>query len=317
MRLLGVGMQRIVLSLTALLLCLVAWAQPGTVSDTYRLQPEDVLRVQIYAPGTEVQIAIELPVGPDGNVTAPFVGSIRAEGLTVSELAENLRLKYIEVLKLRDPVVGISILQFRRTQASIDGAVNRPGPYQMRPGDRILELLAQGGGVIQDRADLRRATLRRRDTEEVIPIDLYSLLIQGDTSQNYLLKDGDVLTVPADSRNVVFIFGKIQRPGAIPFREQMTVLDAYVTAGAEIPGQTKASDIRIFRPSPFAPGGYQLIKVNLVRFMNNGDFSQNITLQPGDVIYVGSTNYLDPNFVRQIADAIFILDRIGLRLFRF
>ncbi|MBX3095793.1 MAG: polysaccharide biosynthesis/export family protein [Fimbriimonadaceae bacterium] len=311
-------MQKFVVAVAAFLMTFVAWAQPsGTLPDTYRLQQEDLLRLQIFASGTEIQLAVDVPVGPDGNITAPFVGSVRAQGLTVSELAENLRVKYIENLKVREPQIGITILQYRRIQAAIDGAVLRPGQYQMRPGDRLMELLAQGGGVVQDRADLRRVTFRRRQTEEVIPIDLYALLIQGDMSQNYSLMDGDVLTVPADSRNVIFVFGKVQRPGAYPYREPLTVLDAFITAGSEIPGQSKISDIKIIRPSPFAPGGYVTIKVDLIKFLNKGDYSQNIALLPGDIVNVGSTRYLDPAFVNQIANALFILDRAGIRLFRF
>jgi len=87
--------------------------------------------------------------------------------------------------------------------------------------------------------------------------------------------------------------------------------------GGPIDRVTKASDIKIFRRDLSAPGGTRTLKVDLVRFLERNDYIQNIELEPGDVIYVGKTQNLDPALVRQIADALFILDRVGIRLFSF
>jgi len=300
--------------LIMLLLSVFAFAQTSE-NEAYRLQAEDVIRIQVIAAGTDVSINVEVPIGIDGNVAAPFIGNLPAVGKTVSELASDLRSRYITELRLRDPRVGVTISQFRRIQASIVGFVQRPGTFPFRKGERLLDLLSQGGGIIPDRSDLRRATLQRKDSGEVIPVDLYAMLVRGDTSQNYELKDGDTLVVPEETRNRVYVFGAVSQAGVIPYREPMTVLDAFITVGAGIPTVTKLSDVTIFRKN--ATGQLQRIKVDLVKYIDGRDITQNVNLQPGDTVYVGQTNRLDANFVRQIADALFIFDRLGVRLFRF
>jgi len=309
-------MRRLTALLLGMFLAVCSMAQV-TMPDTYRLQPEDLLRIQVYAQGTDFELLVDVPVGQDGNITVPFVGVMPATGLTTDELANNIRARFQQEFRLRDPKIGVALLSARQRKAGVTGAVNRPGTFVMRPGATVLDLLADAGGFIPDRADLRRATLRRKGSDEIIPLDLYALMVQMDTSQNYPIMDGDTLNVPANVRNRIFVLGAIRAPGEYAFREQMTVLDAFVTSGGPIDRVTKASDIKIFRRDLSAPGGTRTLKVDLVRFLERNDYIQNIELEPGDVIYVGKTQNLDPALVRQIADALFILDRVGIRLFSF
>ncbi len=185
---------------------------------TYRIQPEDILRVQVF---NMPQTAADVVVGRDGNITAPFTGIVRAAGKTTSELEEELRNKYIEKLRLRDPVVSVTIIRFRAVRATVGGAVIRGDVYELRPGDTLLSLLNRGGGADMTRADLRRATLRRAGSSELIPVDLYAMLVQGDTSQNFEIQDGDELSVPEERRrNRIDIQGAVQAPEPIPIESR-------------------------------------------------------------------------------------------------
>ncbi len=304
----------LVLFATALVQC--AFGQEGT----YRLMPDDVLRIQVYG---EQQINAIIPVGRDGNISAPFVGIIRAQGKTTSELQEELVAEYKKKLQIKNPIVSVTIEKYRDVRATVVGAVNRPSTYVMRPGDTIVTLLGQGGGPLgNDRADLKRATLRRGKSKELIPIDLYSMLVKGDTSQNYEIEDGDELNIPEATANRIMVLGSVAQPGTYPYTDPMTVSDALSLARWEIRYRSRMSKTMIIRPNPGKPGTYTRILVNFVAFIAKGDASQNITLQAGDVVYVPETNTPDIDRIANIANTLFVLDRfsrdgiLGFRLIR-
>lgn len=287
-------------------LCLCVFALAGT-DESYKLQPEDVLRIQVYQ---EQQVNADIPVGKDGYISAPFVGRIKAEGKTTDELEAELQVLYKKRLYIRSPRVSITIVRFRALRASVNGFINRPGVYEFRPGDTVLSLLSLGGGQVPDRSDLKRVTLRRKNSSELIPIDLNAMLIKGDTSQNYDLQDGDELSVPEDSVNRIVVQGYLQRPGTYPYKEPMYLSDAVALAGGEIPYKSFMSRTIIVRPVPGMTGQYLRISANYVRFVKDGDNAQNVQLMPGDMVYVPSTKTPDYNQIGTIVNALFIFNRL-------
>jgi polysaccharide biosynthesis/export protein len=309
----------VLLTVWAALFSASALAQNGVQNGVYRLQPLDVIRIQVY---NEPQINAALQIGRDGNVSPPFLNIIRAAGKTTDELAAELEVQYRDRLRLRDPRVSVTIELFRPIRASIGGAVRQPGLYDFRPGDTILSLINRGGGAVTDTADLRRAYLRRGDSPELIPIDLHSMLLRGDMTQNYELEDGDDLTVPEETRNRLLILGALARPGPYPYREPMFLADAITMAGGPIPIRSKLSQVWIMRERPGRPGDYQRIEANFVRFVAQNDNSQNVQLMPGDFIYVNETRTPNFNEIGAVLNSFFILDRLfrdgvfGFRLFR-
>ena len=284
------------------------FAQEGT----YRLQPEDVIRIQVY---NEQDITAVLPVGRDGNISAPFVGTLRAEGKTTAELESDLAEAYKEKLGLRDPIVSVSIEQYRTIRASISGAVPRAGTYVMRPGDTIITLFTQGGGERPDNTtDMRRATFRRKGSRELIPIDLFAMLTHGDMSQNYEVRDGDELIVPKETKNRILVLGRVIAPGTYAYREPMTLMDAIALARGGIEFRSKLSSVKVFRQLPGRPGQVIEIEANLVKYMNEGDYAQNILLRPGDLVWVPDSGNLNFSQINSLANILFILDRLGFGL---
>ncbi len=296
-----------------MMLAVAISAQEGT----YRLQPEDIIRIQIY---NENQVAAILQIGKDGYISAPYVGIVKAAGKTTTELEETLAELYKKRLRLRDPKVSVTIDQYRRVRATIIGAVQRPGTFgnggELRPTDSILTLLSLGGGPIQGAADLKRATLRHSNSKELIPVDLQAMLLRGDTSQNYTIQDGDELTVPFDTKNRILVLGAVAQPGAYPYQEPMTVVDVLTLARWEIRYRSKLSSVLVIRERPGLPGNYIRMEVNLVRFLKNGDASQNIMVEPGDIIFVPETKNLDIDRLSSIFNILFLADRFSILPFK-
>lgn len=300
--------------LLLVLVCVSTWAQTPS---NYRLQIEDVIRIIVYR---ENEIASEMPIGPDGNISAPFIGIIRAAGKTVSELQAELEEEYKRRLRLANPRVSVTVMRFRTILATVVGAVRGPGVFAVRPGDSILTLLSRAGNIEPERADLKRAYLRRAGTQELIPIDLYSMLNFADVSQNYAVEDGDELTIPEKPKPTISIIGAVPAPGPMLYREGMTVADALSFARWEIRYRSMLSKTMVLREMPGKPGQYLRIQVDMVRFLK-GDSSQNIQLQPGDLVLVPDTKTPDIDRLSNVAASIFYLNRFftddffGFRIF--
>lgn len=298
---------RLVVFTTLLMGASFGFSQDGT----YRLQAEDIIRVQIY---NEQQINAQIPIGKDGNISAPFVGIVRAAGKTTSELEQELVEIYTKKLRLRNPIVSVTIERYRELRATILGPVTRPGTFTFRQGDTIITLLGLGGGFLRtNNADLKRSVLRRGESKELIPIDLDSLMFRGDTSQNYVLQDGDELMVPENRKGRIQILGSVPRPGLFDFFEGMKLADAIALAGGEIPRQSKFSGTTVFREKPGSADGYAYIKADFVRFIHKRDVAQNITLEGGDIVWVPSTGSPNINELSNALNAAFFADRVLFR----
>jgi polysaccharide export outer membrane protein len=312
---------RAILTAVFMITAITAWANPvqgGSSPTPYRIKVGDVLRIMVY---NEAMINSLQTVYPDGRISPPFLPSLEVQGKTTDEIAAELRKGYAEVLHLKDPKVAVSIELYRPIRASISGAVLQSGTYdQFRPGEELVHLISRGGGTIPDRADLRRATLTRAGSKEVIPINLYDLLIVGDKSQNYVLEDGDSLYVPFREFETINVQGAIAAPGSYPYKEGMTIIDAISMARGWIPIRSKMSEVIIMRKKPGAKRELVYYKVNYVKLLQR-DMTQNMELMPGDSIYVSETKTPDINQITSIFSAIYYVDRLlrdgffGLRIF--
>jgi len=273
---------------------------------SYKLQPQDVIRIQVLEVYAS-QINSVVPIGRDGNVSAPFVGMVHAGGRTTNELEAELSQLYEEKLKIRNPHVSVTIEQFRTIQASINGMVTTPGVYDFRPGDTIMTLISKAAGVNTDRADMRKATLRHKNSRELIPIDLYAMINRQDMSQDYELQDGDEFNIPEDPSNRILVLGAIAAPGPYPYKEPMHLADAIAMAKGPIPIRSMLSKVTVIRPEPAHPGQFLRIKANFVRFIRNGDNSQNIELHAGDTIYIGETSTPDwPTLIPLVTNVLYL-----------
>src|SRR5579862_9403126 len=307
-------MKAAVATILFLLLSVAAFAQ--TPPSTYLIRKDDVLRIQVYG---EQQATAEVTVGEDGYISAPFVGMVRAEGRSTDDLVTELTKLYMERLRLRDPKVAVTFSHYAPQRAWVGGAVGHPGEFEFRPGDTILNLIHQAGDPVDGLANQHRAVLQRKGIDERIPIDLFNILRRGDLTQNYALKDGDILEVPSDTRNQVQVMGYIQKPGPLPYREPMTLADAIAGAGGEIQGKSMMSHIVIMREVPASPGTFLQIRPNFVAY-EHGDASQNVEIQAHDFIFVPATNTPDLAAITNAVSSIFYVDSVlragflGIRL---
>ncbi len=307
-------LKRVLVSLVVLTMAVAAFGQRGQ----RKVMPRDTIRVSVY---NQPQFSGDLPVDPYGDVYPLYLRPVHAAGKTIDELITEFTRLYTTQLFLKNPIVSVTYASQRPQRATIGGGgIPAPKTVEIVPGDTVLTLLNEGGGVIRDVADLRRAYIRRGGTTESIPIDLYALTQFGDLSQNYELTDGDELIVPESRGNNILVLGAVQNPGQFPYREPTTAWDAIGQAHGEIRFRSRFSRTVVLRQRDALPGQYVRIPIDLVRFIRKGDSTQNIELQPGDIVFVPETNTPDFAQIGQISQSVFLLQSVGqffgFRLFR-
>lgn len=275
---------------------------PGPVMcqvKSYLIGPRDILNLTIHA-GGEKQHDSNLMVSGQGMINVPFIGPIRAEGLTVNQLEERI-IKPLAKDYFVDPEVNIHIKEYHSLQYYISGAVKAPGLYEMTSEATLMELIARAGGVLPERGNL--AYILRSDTgnltgekdiekmiskKEPLKVDLKSLLDEGDMNHNRLLQSGDVVYIPLEkalnlAESKVYVEGEIQNPGVYNYQPGLTALNACIMAGGfgKFAAPKRARIIRSKKE------GQEIININLDD-VKEGKIPD-IELEPGDRIHIPET----------------------------
>lgn len=193
---------RFLSSILAIVLVMVLAVEAAAQSD-YRVQPGDVLRIEILE---DPSLNREVLVLPDGRFSLPLAGNIAAGNRTLEQIQADVTARLSPGFAAEPTVfVGLSALAAPRAPATprtiqvfVVGEVANPGLIELEPGATVLQAFAAMGGFSRFAA-LKRVQLRRVDAngnERVITID-YSAIERGAVGFGTLrLADGDVIVVP-------------------------------------------------------------------------------------------------------------------------
>ncbi len=259
----------------------------------YRIVEEDVLKLDVWG---EPQLSnMQIPVTPGGMINVPYLGDLKAVGFTQNELAQQIATKLADVKVVYDARVQVTVMSLHRPQVRVLGAVMRPGSFEFKDGDSVFDAIAQGGSYTED-AMLESATLTHKGSDQSIPINLKKLFA-GDLSQNYKLQNGDAIYVPhEDYNNKIYVLGQVNRPGQYSLKENTTILAAISLAN----GQNENGSLKgtvVVRGNSKKP---ERVKCDMRALLDKGDISQNIVLQPGDVVIVPGNKKPNWNMIAQI-----------------
>lgn len=216
---------------------------PSTFSPTmdiaipqhYVLGVGDQLSIQIY--GKENN-EYSLPITREGTILIPDVGPIKIAGLTFSEmkqfLAERIKQRIIGVN------VVVSLAELRSMRIFVLGDAYKPGPYTLTSLSSVTHAIFAAGGV-SDIGSLRNIEVKRAG-KVVQRVDLYDLLIKGDSSNDILLQSGDVVFIPSQG-NTVSIRGEIRRPAIYEVKAGDNFNSVITMAGGLLPSAYPQSTI--------------------------------------------------------------------------
>jgi polysaccharide export outer membrane protein len=262
-------------------------AQPAPFdSGTYRIGANDLLNVEVF--GLD-DFDRKVRVLRDGTISLPMLGSVAVEGMSLeaaqAEIARLLSAKRL----VRDPQVSLFVEEYLSRGVSIQGAVQRPGVYQMLGPKSLLEVIGEAGGLSGREGERagRQIFVVRRDSsgqQTRLELDARRLVGEGDPTLNIPLQPGDVVVVPFDRKQRVYVSGAVQNPGAVEFLESegISLLQAITAAGGPSE-RAKLSRVAIKRR--LDNGQEEQIQLNLKRIKNGKD--PDVPLQQNDTVVVG------------------------------
>jgi polysaccharide export outer membrane protein len=239
-----------------------AQAVPG--APEYRLGAGDIVRINVYQ---NPDLSLDARVSESGFISYPLLGSVRFGGLTVAQaekaIADGLRAGNF----VKAPQVNVLLTQVRGSQASVIGQVNRPGRYPIETADtRLSDLLAVAGGVAPTGADVLTVVGTRNGNPFRREVDVQTMFRDPTRGEDMLVMNGD--TVYVDRAPIVYIYGEVQRPGAIRLERGMTLMQVLATGGGLTQRGTEKG-IRVHRRSP--DGKTQVLQPGLDEKVLEGD----------------------------------------------
>ena len=223
-------------------------------------------------------------VDNDGSIQFPLVGTINVGGHTLPEIREMIEKavsKYIP-----EPNATVQVLVPGSLRYNMIGQFVQPG---VKISDRpltLLEGIAMAGSIDLARSNLRGAYIVRGGRK--LPIDFHRLLRGGDLRQNIRLQNNDVILVPDNVNEVVYVFGSgLAKGAAVPILNgRMTLLQALAAAGFGYTdhSQGRFSRVRVLRSSAdhaqfFVVDAEKMLRGEAAPFM----------VEAGDLVFVPET----------------------------
>jgi protein involved in polysaccharide export with SLBB domain len=197
------------------------------VPSDYVVGPQDELEVQLYGAQNRM---LRLVVGRDGVVKFPQLGPINVGGQTFNSVKANIE-SHVE-RQMIGVHANVSMGDTRSIRVFVLGDAKDPGSYTISGLGAITSALFAAGGV-RPIGSLRNILLKRRGTV-VRRLDLYDMLIRGDTTDDTRLLEGDVIFVPPIGSTVT-VDGEVHRPAIYEIRNETTLADVVQLAGGLTP----------------------------------------------------------------------------------
>ncbi len=293
--------------------------------DPYVLGPGDVVRFDIFNvpeltnsdSGSRLVSDSLYTVSVDGTLNLPWIGRVSVRGLNLDQADRAVEARYTEFIL--DPVVTLTVFTPRPVRIAVVGEVNRPGAYTTGAGGTpdsaepvvtemrtVIQAIQTAGGITQ-LADIQSIEVRRpqlNGSEQVIPIDFFALLDDGNQGQNLLLRDGDTVFIPtatalnpetaqalADANFSpttvgIDVVGEVGTPGRVEIRPNSTLNQAILAAGGFDDPRADTGEVALIRLNPDGTVTNRRIPVDLAAGINE---ETNPALRNNDVIIVSRT----------------------------
>jgi polysaccharide export outer membrane protein len=193
----------------------------------YVVGPGDTLEIQLF--GNESS-SYELTVERDGRINFPKLGPIKVSGMPFDAARETIEQSVAK--QLIGTRVSVTMGDLRSIRVFVLGEAKKPGSYTVSGLSTMTNALFVSGGV-KKIGSLRKIELKRNG-RLITTLDLYDLLLRGDTSGDRQLMPGDVIFIPPIG-NTVSVDGAVQRPAIYELKSEKTVAQAIEIAGGLTP----------------------------------------------------------------------------------
>ncbi|MEI8705609.1 SLBB domain-containing protein [Pseudoalteromonas sp. B62] len=210
-------------------------SENAAVPDTYIVGPGDQLKINFYGKESD---SFEVIVDREGRISIPDLSPVEVAGLTFAEIKELVKVK------VEQEVIGVkafvSLGQLRSMRILVLGEAYKPGSYSVSSLTTVSHALFVSGGL-SDIASLRNIQVKRAGNV-VANFDLYDLLINGDSSNDIVLKPGDAVFIPSVGAQVR-VEGAVKRPAIFELKKDESAKQLLAMAGGLKPNAYAKSAI--------------------------------------------------------------------------
>lgn len=244
----------------------------------YLIGDEDILQISVWG---NPELNVQVPVRPDGMISFPLAGDVKASGVSPRELKSKLESELSRFVKT--PAVSVMVTAINSFKVYVIGegitlGGTNSGVITLRRNTSLMQLLAQVGSL--KNADLNSAHILRDGKK--LNNDFFRLIVKGDISQDIQLKPNDIIFIPDNFEKRIMVVGAVRNPGIIQYREGLTIVDAILNTGG-FTEFAKQNDVLIVRKEGNA---MKNIEARMKDVIKDGDISKDILLKPGDFIIV-------------------------------
>jgi polysaccharide export outer membrane protein len=240
------------------------------IPSEYMIGPGDSLSIQLYGKET---VSYNLTINRQGNVDIPKLGPVNVAGQSFSE-AKSLITSIIDerILGVKS---NISMGELRSIKVFVLGEAYRAASYTLSSLSTVTQAIYAAGGI-NNIGSLRNIQVKRRG-KVIAELDLYQLLLQGDTSGDISLMAGDVVFIPTVG-TTVGIRGEVSRPAIYELKNEQSIAEIISLAG----GVKATAYKQVGKIARINKSGLRsVLSVNLLT-------GQNSQVKNGDIIEVAS-----------------------------
>jgi len=259
------------------------------LDDDYSFKVGDQIIYQVVEDGDD---PVQRVVMDTGEVNLPYIGKVKAQGLTARQLAYKLK-PLLEKEYYNEATVLIALDTQRKFKGKvyIFGAVSAPGSVQI-PTDEVFTvsraiLKAGGFAPSADRTSVR-IERQKPDGKESMMVNMAKVIDEGDSENDLKILPNDFIVVPnQSSRGRVFVTGEVMRPGPIPLPAEtpLMVSDAILSAGGFQEFADKGK-VRVIRKTGEKPSDTRELIVDVAAVLEKGIMEEDLELQADDRVIV-------------------------------
>jgi protein involved in polysaccharide export with SLBB domain len=282
----------------------------GALKNNIRLQDQDVIRIPPYKTRVEINGEVKRPAIFEMKFNETLGDLIRFAG-DFTESAYKARMKVVKNTDTEHEIQDITAQQFEtyipatgdkyfvekileryKNRVTVNGAVFRPGEFELNDGLTLKQLIIKADGLKEDAFGNRGYITRLKDdlTREILSFSTADIL--SERIPDIVLKREDIINIPSifdlKDEYTVTVAGEVRSPGTMKFGDGMSLEDAIIMSGGLKESATSkrieiARRIKTANPMSDTSGMAQLFTVNIDRSLKE---ASNFILKPFDIISV-------------------------------